>query len=98
MSVASTGLGERGGLGGVMLAPGGAWAGCSTNRDESPPPRDLHLGSKSVARARSTVRISDADPLVHLQTFAAFITCCSRFLPFRSRDYLDARLGFTEQA
>ena len=44
-----------------------------TNHGETNRPRrDLHLGSKSVARARSTVRISDADPLVHLQTFAAF--------------------------
>ena len=59
ISVASTGLVERTGLpggvstgllGGIMLAPGGAWAGCSTNRDESPPPRDLHLVSGAVAR------------------------------------------------
>ena len=29
---------------------------------------------------------------------AAAATCCSYFLPFQSRDFLDAREGFTEQA
>ena len=74
MSVASTGLGEREGLPGLDSAGFGGGGGIV---------RLAPRVQSVLARARSTVRISDADPLVHLQTFAAFIKCCSQYLPFQ---------------
>ena len=80
MSVASTGLVERGGLPGLDSAVlGGVMLWATESRVGRRREYCRCLGSKAVARARPTIRISDADPLVHSQTFAAFITCCSQF-------------------
>ena len=50
------------------------------------PRRRTNHGDASGARPTSapTVKISDADPLVYLQTFVAFITCCQSILAFLS--------------